>query len=131
LFASFIVLHGLVHLWYFSLSQKLVEFKPEMGWSGRSWLFTSILGEATTRLLASGLFILATFTFVASGAGLFFHAEWWRSALLGSAVLSAVTTILFWDGETHLIVQKGLLGLLFDAAILVGLIVFKWPPSAF
>ena len=38
----FIVLHGLVHLWYFTLSQRLVEFKPQMGWSGRSWVFTKI-----------------------------------------------------------------------------------------
>ena len=41
----FIVLHGLVHLWYFTLSQRLVEFKPEMGWSGRSWIFTNFLGD--------------------------------------------------------------------------------------
>lgn len=37
LVAIFLTLHGLVHLWLFTLSQNLIEFKPEMGWSGRLW----------------------------------------------------------------------------------------------
>ena len=47
----FIVLHGLVHLWYVVLSQKLVAFQPEMGWVGRSWLLTNVLGDSPTRSL--------------------------------------------------------------------------------
>jgi hypothetical protein len=30
----FIVLHGLVHVWYVTLSQRWVEFQPEMVWTG-------------------------------------------------------------------------------------------------
>ena len=30
LIGLFVILHGMVHLWYFTLSQWLVEFKPEM-----------------------------------------------------------------------------------------------------
>lgn len=40
----FMLLHGLVHLWYFVMSRGLVELKPEMGWSGKSWLLTNLLG---------------------------------------------------------------------------------------
>jgi hypothetical protein len=36
LFGIFVVLHGLVHLWYVVLSQRLVEFQADMGWTGES-----------------------------------------------------------------------------------------------
>ena len=131
LIGLFIIAHGLVHLWYFTLSQKLVEFKPEMGWSGTSWLFTPLLGNTTTRLLASAFLVLTTTGFALSGVGLLMHTEWWRLLLVASAVLGSLTTLLFWDGSTQLIVQKGLIGLLIDCAILIGLLVFKWPPTTF
>ena len=49
LLGIFIILHGLVHLGYFTLSHRLVPFEPQMGWTGRSWLFTGILGDNTAR----------------------------------------------------------------------------------
>jgi len=30
----FLILHGLVHLWYLVLAFRLVEYKPDMGWTG-------------------------------------------------------------------------------------------------
>ena len=127
----FILAHGLVHLWYFTLSQRWVAFKPEMGWSGTSWLFTSLLGDTATRLVAGALFILAALGFTLGGAGLLLRTDWWHAILVASAIVGALTTLFFWDGRTELIVQKGLIGLLIDAAILVALLVLKWPPSAF
>jgi len=115
----FIVLHGLVHLWYVTLSQKLVAFQPEMGWTGRSWLLTNVLGDSPTRLLAGLLYVLATIGMVVSGIGVMARGEWWRPVLIGSTVLSSVTLLLFWDGSTDLIVQKGLIGLVINAAILI------------
>jgi hypothetical protein len=126
-----IVLHGLVHLWYFTLSQRVVEFRPEMGWSGRSWVFTNLLGDSTTRTLAGVLYILATLAFVVSGIGIFVRADWWRPALVGSAVFSAAIILLLWDGGMQLIVQKGLIGFLIDLGVLVALLLFKWPSAAF
>jgi hypothetical protein len=119
----FIVLHGLVHLWYVVLSQKLVAFQPEMGWTGRSWLLTNILGDSPTRSLAGLLYILATIGMVVSGIGVMARGEWWRPVLIGSTVLSSVTLVLFWDGSTDLIVQKGLLGLVINVAILIAMAV--------
>ncbi len=119
----FIALHGLVHVWYVVLSQQLVAFKPEMGWTGRSWLLTDILGDSPTRSLAGLLFALATIGMVASGIGVMARGEWWRPALVGSAVLSSVTLVLFWDGRADLMAQKGLLGLAINSAILIAMAV--------
>jgi hypothetical protein len=126
----FIILHGLVHLWYFTLSQRLVEFKPEMGWTGKSWIFSNLLGESTTHVLASSLFVLAAIAFVISGFGIFFRAAWWP-ILVGSALLSSVILLLFWDGNMQLIVQKGLIGFLISIAILFILLILKRPLIAF
>jgi hypothetical protein len=124
LFGVFVVLHGLVHLWFVSLSQRLVAFQPEMGWSGTSWIFTNLLGDSTTRLLASGLYVLVTFAFVVSGAGIFIRADWWRPVLMASAICSSAIMVLFWDGSLQLVVNKGLLGLLINVGILLVLLLF-------
>lgn len=131
LFGFFIILHGLVHLWYFTLSQRLVEFQPEMGWTGKSWLSSNFLSDSISRPLASALYILATIAFVVSGIGIFTSAEWLPPVLVGSAVFSSAVILLFWDGSTQMLVQKGFIGLLINVAILVALLVFKWPSSAF
>jgi hypothetical protein len=69
LFGIFVMLHGLVHLWYVTLSRGLVEFRPEMGSTGQSWLFIPLLGDAATRWLATIVYALATFSFAAGGIG--------------------------------------------------------------
>jgi hypothetical protein len=122
LIGIFVVLHGLVHLWYVVLSQRLVEFQAEMGWTGESWVFSSLLGDGTTRSLASALYALATVGFVAGGIGMLIRQEWWRTVVMAAAALSTATVVLFWDGSPDLIVQKGLIGLLIDGAILVALL---------
>jgi hypothetical protein len=122
LIGLFIVLHGLVHLWYFTLSQGVVEFKPEMGWSGRSWIFTGLLGESATRSLASVLYVFAALAFVVSGIGIFIRAEWWRPLLLGSAIFSSAIIFLLWDGRLKRIMEKGLLGLLISAVIVAAIL---------
>lgn len=114
----FIILHGLVHLWYVALSQRLVEFQPEMGWSSRSWLFTDLLGDAATRSLASVLFIMATLGFVAAGVGILLSTSWWRLLLLGAALLSTAILLVLWDGSTQFIVEKGLIGLLINFVVI-------------
>lgn len=118
-----IVLHGLVHLWYFTLSQKLVEFQPEMGWTGKSWIFTNLIGDAATRSLASVLYVLAAIGLVAGGTGIFIQQDWWRPVLAGSAIFSSAVILLFWDGSTAMLVQKGMLGFLINLVILAAVLV--------
>jgi hypothetical protein len=130
LFAVFIMLHGLVHLWYVTLSLRLVEFQPDMGWTGRSWLFSPLLGDAATRALAAVLYSLATLGFVAGGIGIFAGQGWWRPLVIGSATFSSAIILLFWDGNAQLLVQKGLIGLLINAGLLVALrliLTAPWP----
>lgn len=122
LIGIFLLLHGLVHLWYLTLSQRLVKFQPEMGWTGESWLLSNILSDSTTRSLASVLFTLVAAAFLVSGIGVFFRTEWVRPVLVGSAVFSSAILILYWDGEMQMLVQKGLIGLLINVAILVTLL---------
>lgn len=127
LYGIFVLLHGLVHLWYVTLSQRWVAFQPEMGWTGESWLFSPLLSDGAARGLATGLYSLASLGFVVGGIGVFARQAWWRPAIIGSAAFSAVIIALFWDGGLQKIVEKGLLGFLINAALLIALIVFDWP----
>jgi hypothetical protein len=70
---------------------------------------------------------LATLGFVVGGIGVFARQDWWRPAVIGSAAVSAVIIILFWDGGLQKIVEKGLVGFLINVALLVALLVFDWP----
>ena len=120
LLALFIVLHGLAHFWYVALSQKIVGFRPEMGWNGRSWIFTNALGDPITRLFAGILFALAATGLVAGGIGIFARSPWAQPLLVGSAAVSAAAIILFWDGSLARMVEKGLVGFLVSLVILGG-----------
>lgn len=131
LLGLFIILHGLVHLWYFTLSQRLVEFKPEMGWTGKSWILSNLLGDSNTRSLASALFVFTTIAFVLSAVGIFGRLEWSWTVLLSSAVFSCTILLLFWDGSMQLIVQKGLIGFLISLVIVLALILLKRPSAVF
>lgn len=118
---TFIALHGLVHLWYFTLSRGLVAFKPEMGWSGRSWLFSPLLGSAATRSLGSILYVVATVAFVSGAIAFLTRAGWAAVLLSGAALLSSVLILLFWEGGLEMWMQKGLIGLLINVTLLLAL----------
>ena len=81
-----------------------MEFQPEMGWSGKSWLFTNLIGDSATRVLAGILLILVTAGLSAGGIGFLAQQQWARPVLIASAAASAVVPILFWDGSLHLVV---------------------------
>ena len=114
----FILLHGLVHLWYFTLSRGLVEFKPDMGWTGKSWLLTPMLGDETTRTLAGIFYVLATFLFVISSIGIFSRGAWNTQALWIASIFSSAVILICWDGHTQMAVQKGVVGLAINMAII-------------
>lgn len=121
----FILLHGLVHLWYFTLSQGLVTFQPEMGWTGRSWLLSRFVQESTLRPIASTLYVLAAMAFIPGSIGVFIGAAWMRPVLVGAAIFSSAVILFFWDGSGEMLVQKGVLGLAINLVILVVLLVFQ------
>lgn len=130
-YGLFLILHGLVHLWYVTLSQRWVAFQPDMGWTGNSWLFTNLLGDGTTRILATMVFSVATLAFVIGGIGVFAQSEWWSAVVIGAAAISGVGILLFWDGSSGMLVQNGLLGLVIDIAVLAAIFLLNWPSRAF
>ena len=127
----FLVLHGLVHLLYFGQSARLFELQSGMIWPDGSWVFSKLLGDNSTRTLASVFFILAAAGFVISGVGIFFGQSWWRTAVVVSAALSAVLYILFWNGRLQHLDRQGGIGLLIDVAILLSVLVLQWPEFDF
>jgi len=131
IFGVFIVLHGLVHLLYFGQSARYFELQPGMVWPDGSWAFSRLLGDEATRLLASISCVLAAIGFVTGGTGILVRQNWWRPVVVGSAVFSAVIIVLFWDGVVQNLDDKGLIGLLINLAILVALLVLRWPSLGF
>jgi hypothetical protein len=131
IFGVFIVLHGLVHLLYFGQSGRLFELQPGMIWPEGSWAFSKLLGDEATRLLASISCVLAAIGFVAGGTGILVRQAWWRPVVLGSAAFSAVILILFWDGKMQKLADKGGIGLLINIAVLVAVLILRWPPLGF
>ena len=126
-YAIFILLHGLVHIWYVTLARRWVPFEPGMGWTANSWLLSSAFGDTTMRSLATVLFSIATLSFVIAGAGMLAQADWWSSVLIGAAIASSVIIFLFWDGSFEMLVQKGILGLLINIVLLISLLICNWP----
>jgi len=127
----FMVLHGLVHLFYFGQSRRLFELQPGMVWPDGSWVFSRLLGDAATRVLASISCILAAIGFVAGGIGIFAGQVWWHPVVVGSALFSTVSYILFWDGKMQKLHDKGGIALLINLAILVAVLILQWPHFEF
>jgi hypothetical protein len=127
----FIVLHGLVHLLYFGQSARYFELQPEMVWPDGSWAFSRLLWDEATRILASISCILAAIGFVAGGIGILVRQAWWRPVVVASAAFSAVVIILFWDGKMQRLDDHGLIGFLINIAILVALLILRWPSAGF
>lgn len=127
LFALFLVLHGLVHLLYLGQSRRIFELQPGMIWPDGSWAFSRFLTDETTRALAAVVLLLAAIGFVAGGARIFAGQAWWRSLVVGAATLSALIYLILWDGGLQDLNDKGAVGLLINAAILIAVLIFQWP----
>lgn len=97
------------------------------GTSSRSWLFTDLLGDGTTRALGGALWLAPTLGFVIAAAGLFTGQSWWRPVALGSAVVSLAAIALFWDA-LPMGSRIGAIGV--NLAVVAGLLVANWPSAA-
>jgi hypothetical protein len=131
IFSIFLVMHSVVHLIYFGQSAKRFEMQPGLTWPDGSWAFSKLLGESGTRTLASLCCILVAAGFVAGSAGLLLGQPWWRMVVVVSAAVSAGLYILFWNGQLQHLDGQGGVGILIDLAILVAVLVFRWPKVDF
>jgi len=127
LFGVFCVLHGLVHLLYFGQSARYFQLQAGMVWPDGSWAFAGLFGNETARVIASGACALAAVGFVVGGITLFTTQFWWRPVTVATAAFSAAIFVLFWDRNLQALANKGLFAILINAAILVALLVFRWP----
>jgi len=127
LFGVFFILHGLVHLLYLGQSSRYFELQSGMIWPDGSWAFSRLFGNGMIRNTASILLIIAAIGFVTGGTGLFLKQSWWQPIVVGMAIFSSVIYILFWDGATQSLDNKGGIGILINLAILAILLLFQWP----
>lgn len=128
---TFIILHGLVHLLYFGQSWRLFELQPGMVWPDGAWAFSKLVGDKATRWLASASCILAALGFVVGGIGGFMSQVWWLPTVVASATFSTIIYILFWDGKMQKLHDKGGIGILINIAILIALLILRWPDFGF
>jgi hypothetical protein len=129
--AAFLLLHGLIHLLYFGHSIRAFELAPGMTWPDGSWAFSRLLGESSTRQLAGVLCIVAAAGFLVGSAAVAFGQSWWRTAAIVAAAFSAVIYILLWNGGWQHLANQGLVAILINAAILLAVLVLRWPRFGF
>jgi len=123
LIGAFLALHGLVHVWYVVRSQGWVEVEDAMGWNGHSWLLSGSLGDGTILSIASVVYVLVTVGFVVGGVGYALQSDWRSPVLIAAAVLSTLMLVTMWDGQFDLLVEKGVVGVAINVA-LVGALLF-------
>jgi hypothetical protein len=128
---AFFVLHGLVHLLYFGQSQRLFELQPGMVWPDSSWAFSKLLGDEAARWLASIACVLAAVGFVVGGAAILMKQVWWRPVAVAAAAFSAIVFVLFWNGRMQKLSNQGLIAILINIAILVAVLILRWPDFGF
>ena len=121
----FFLLHGLVHVLYLGQSARWFELQPGMLWPDGSWVFGTLLGNASTRSLANLSCALASAGFIAAGIGLILNQAWWYPVVIGSSLLSALLILVFWDGKREKLADKGAVGLLINLTILTVLILSR------
>ena len=126
-FGVFIILHGMIHLLYFGQSARFFELIPGMAWPGESWAFSKLLGNEAARNLASVSLILAAMGLVVGGIGILANQAWWLPVVVGAASFSSIVYILFWNGGMKSLDGQGLVGILINVAILLAVLVFRWP----
>jgi uncharacterized membrane protein YphA (DoxX/SURF4 family) len=127
----FMVLHGLVHLLYYGQSQGLFELQRGMVWPEGAWAFSKLLGDRTTRRMASIACIVVAVGFVAGGIGILMGQAWWRPAIAGAAAFSTAIFVLFWDGSLHKLDNQGAIAILINLAILMAVLILRWPAFGF
>jgi hypothetical protein len=127
IFSILVVLHGLVHLLYSGHSLRLFLMQDDMTWPDGALAFSSYMDTQAVRNFAAVLLTAAAAGFTAAGAGLLIQQKWWYPVIIASASLSSIIYILFWDGQFRSMDDKGIIGLGINAAILITVLVFKWP----
>jgi hypothetical protein len=119
------ILHGMVHLLYAGQALHFFELRPRLAWPDSSWLFSRLLSDESTRLLAAVLLALTTLGFIVAGVALLFRQEWWHPTVIVSAGFSTVIFFLLWDGKFQALDEKGLVGIFLNVVAIAFVLFLK------
>lgn len=128
---TFVALHGLVHLLYVGQAAQLFKLQAGMFWPDGSWAFSRLLGESATRSLAGVVCALAAVGFAAAGIATMTMQGWWRWAIGGSAAFSGLAFLLLWNGKMQMLSNNGIFAIIINVALILAVLVFRWPRLAF
>ena len=112
------VAHGWAHIWYIILSQQLLEIKEKVAWTGESWILTNLVDKPALRTIAGIGYTASLIGFIAGGIALGTGHTIWKQVITASIIVSSITITLFWDGKPEMLIDKGLLGLIINLAII-------------
>jgi ABC-type dipeptide/oligopeptide/nickel transport system permease component len=119
-FGILLILHGLVHLFYFAQNNGCFELKPGMKWPRESWLLSGLSAHNTIKIIAGSACIAITAGFMTGALAFFFEQSWWKYCIVYTAILSSAMFIVFWNGKLKKLADQGWIGILINIlAILV------------
>lgn len=121
--AAVVGAHGIGHVLFLVPCLGIADW----GQSTRSWLLARLAGEVGVRAVGSLLWAATTVAFVAVGIGIWAQADWWRAIAGVSAAVSLAGIALFMERRPT---QPALNAAFFDAAVLVALLLVRWPPAS-
>ena len=128
---GFLILHGLVHLLYFGQSWRIFQLQPGLLWPDGSWVFSRLLGNDPTRVVASFSLVMAAIGLAVGGIAILLGQAWWQPLVIGSLIFSSLLYIAMWNGRIERLSDQGVIGVLINIAILIAVLVFRWPQFAF
>ena len=128
---GFLILHGLVHLLYFGQSWRIFQLQPGLLWPDGSWVFSRLLGNDPTRVVASFSLVMAAIGLVVGGIAILVGQAWWQPVVVGSLIFSSILYLVMWNGRIEWLSDQGVIGVLINIAILIAVLVFRWPQFAF
>jgi len=128
---GFLILHGLVHLLYFGQSWRIFQLQPGLLWPDGSWVFSRLLGNDPTRVVASFSLVMAAIGLAVGGIAILLGQAWWQPLVIGSLIFSSILYLVMWNGRIERLSDQGVIGVLINIAILIAVLVFRWPQFAF
>lgn len=120
LLGLFLVAHGLVHaaIWASPAAANAQPFDP-----AHSWLLNGLgAGRPAAHTISRLLALTAAAGFVVGGVGLLVHVGWWGAFAAGSAAVSLLLMVLYFN--RWLIVGLGI-----ELAIIGALLLAGWPST--
>lgn len=122
LIASLVFAHGFVYLRIGSVLPG-----PIKTWRGKSWLLGDTITGDHLRSLVVSLHVAAGIAILACAAAIAFApslSAWWRPLAIAGAAAGVVAFSVFFDGQTQLLLEEGLIGAVASVLLLIGAIAF-------